>query len=322
MGLDETELEKARDYAVEKGGGSGLITRKGKVVMSWGDTSELYSLRSTTKSIGVTALGLAIKDGLMGLHDKAQDHLPDIGVPPSSNADMAEDITILELATHTAGFDTDGGFTELQFEPGTQWHYSDGGANWLADSLTATYHQDLQDLMFQRVFRPLGITSSDLTWRDNDYRPHTLDGVGRREFGSGINANVDAMARIGYLYLREGQWEGKQIIPKRFVQKLRQPVPAVQDLPLYDAQLWPGAPKHYGLLWWNNADCRLPQVPRDMFTSWGKDESFIIVIPSLDIVVSRAGSAWKSEVSEEFYEPLEPFLNSIVKAAMPDPACQ
>ena len=40
----------------------------------------------------------------------------------------------------------------------------------------------------------------------------------RREFGSGISANVDAMARIGYLYLRGGKWKRRQIIPKAFVE--------------------------------------------------------------------------------------------------------
>jgi CubicO group peptidase (beta-lactamase class C family) len=322
VGMDEEKLEEARNYAIEEGGGSGIITRGGKIVMSWGDISEGYRLRSTTKSIGVTALGLAIKDGLISLSDRAQQHLSSIGIPPSSNAEMAEDITILQLATHTAGFDTSGGFTELQFEPGTMWHYSDGGANWLADVITATYHEDIKDLLFDRVFGPLGISSSDLTWRDNQYRPETLDGVKRREFGSATEASVDAMARIGYLYLRQGEWDGEEIIPQSFVQQARQPLEEVEDLPLYDSERWPDAPRHYGLLWWNNGDCRLPEVPSDMYTSWGADESFIIVIPSLDIVAARAGSGWRNDDDNDFYDSIEPFLNAIVESVDEDFACE
>ena len=52
VGMDETQLRKARDYALT-GGGSGYITRHGKLVMSWGNPDRRYDLKSTTKSIGV-----------------------------------------------------------------------------------------------------------------------------------------------------------------------------------------------------------------------------------------------------------------------------
>jgi CubicO group peptidase (beta-lactamase class C family) len=248
MGMDETKLKQARDFAVSQGGGSGFITRGGNLVLSWGNSSQRYALKSTTKSIGGTALGLAIKDGLMNLSDQAQQHHPVIGVPPNSNSatDWLDDIAILHLATQTAGFDKPGGYTALLFQPGTEWYYSDGGANWLAEAITLKYQQDLNTLMFDRVFSPLGINSSDLTWRSNIYRPDTINGIKRREFASGISANVDAMARIGYLYLRKGQWEGQEIIPQSFIEEVSRPVPAVQGLPLHEADLWPGAQNHYG----------------------------------------------------------------------------
>ena len=44
----------------------------------------------------------------------------------------------------------------------------------------------------------LGFSRDDLFWRDNWYRPKTLNGIARREFGSGIIANVNAMARVGF----------------------------------------------------------------------------------------------------------------------------
>jgi CubicO group peptidase (beta-lactamase class C family) len=76
MGMDETKLKQARDFAVSQGRGSGFITRRGKLILSWGSSSQRYALKSTAKSIGVTTLGLAIKDGLMNLSDKAQQHYP------------------------------------------------------------------------------------------------------------------------------------------------------------------------------------------------------------------------------------------------------
>ena len=132
----------------------------------------------------------------------------------------------------------------------------------------------------------------------------------RREFGSGISANVDALARIGYLYLRGGQWQGKEIIPQSFVDAARRPVPGVVGLPeVIDRH--GNASDHYGLLWWNNADGTLPEVPRDAYWSWGLHDSFIIVIPSLDIVASRAGSDWKRGEGAEHYDVLKPFLGPI-----------
>ena len=314
VGLDAAQLKKARDYALT-GSGSGYITRHGKLVMSWGDPARRYDLKSTTKSIGVTALGLAIADGTIGMADQVVQHHPKFAVPPESNKTTGwiERITIQQLATQTAGFEKPGGYTKLVFEPGTKWSYSDGGPNWLAECVTLVYKRDVAELMFERVFTPLGIKRKDLTWRRNSYRGAKIDGVMRREFGSGISANVDAMARIGYLYLRGGKWKDKQIIPEKFVAMASSTLKSVVGLPEVDRKNHGNASDHYGLLWWNNADGTLSGVPQDAFWSWGLYDSLIVVIPSLDIVVARAGKSWKRR-GEEHYEVLKPFLEPIVAA--------
>lgn len=311
-GMDEAMLLRARDYSLT-GGGSGCIIRGGRLVISWGNQATRYDLKSTTKSIGVTALGLALMDGLVSPDDKAQQYYPDIGVTPNAGDPRLAGIRLWHLATHTAGFDKPGGFEPLLFDPGTAWSYSDGGANWLADCLTLVYKKDLKDLMFDRVFSRLGIAASDLTWRNNAYRPSMLGGVGRREFGAGISANVDAMAKIGYLYLRRGQWAGEQIIPESFVAAVSEPFPEIVGLPVRDPAQYPNASDHYGLLWWNNGDGTLTNVPRDAFWSWGLYDSLIAVIPSLDIVVARAGSGWRSGWDGN-YEVLRPFLEPICQS--------
>ena len=312
VGMDESQLQKARKYALS-GGGSGYVTRHGKLVMSWGDAGRRYGLKSTTKSIGVTALGLAIADGKIRLEDKVVRHHPTFAVPPESNKKTGwiPRITIQHLATQTAGFEKSGGFAKLIFEPGTKWSYSDGGPNWLAECVTLAYKRDVDKLMFERVFTPLGIDRKDLSWRRNSYRSKDIDGVARREFGSGISANVNAMARIGYLYLRGGKWNGQQIIPRDFVEAARRPVKPVVGLPEVDPKRYGNASDHYGLLWWNNSDGTLKNVPRDAYWSWGLYESLIVVIPSLDIVVARAGKSWKRSWSGH-YDVLQPFFEPIV----------
>jgi len=315
MGMDLSRLQEARDYALH-GGGSGLIVRSGRLVMSWGDQARRYKLKSTSKSIGITALGLAIKDGKMSLSDRAQEHHIRFGIPPQSNVATGwlDDITILHLATMTAGFDKPGGYTKLLFPPGTKWAYSDSGPNWLAECITLAYRQDLHTLMSRRVFEPLGIKPWDLIPRASRYRQNSINGIRRRELGAGMSGNVDAMARIGYLYLRGGKWNGQQIISKSFVDAVRTGVSHVAGLPVTNdyRRRFANASNHYGLLWWNNADGTLANVPTDAYWAWGSRDSLIVVIPSIDIVVARAGSAWSGNRDPNYYNILKPFLEPIV----------
>ena len=315
VGMDGALLRQARDYAL-KGGGSGRITRHGRLVMEWGDQAKRYDLKSTTKSIGVTALGLALLDGkVKSLDDLARDYHPSFGTPPESNAKRRwrDKITLFHLATQTAGFDKPGGYTELMFEPGTKWSYSDGGPNWLAECLTLSYKRDVRDLMFERVFDKIGVTADDLTWRRNSYREKELNGVARREFGSGVSANADAMARIGYLYLRRGEWRGERIIPASFVDAARMTPKSVRGKPVVKPETYFDASNHYGLLWWNNGDLSIADAPRDAYWSWGLYDSLIVVIPSLDIVASRAGKSLRKQRGSD-YNVLAPFIGAIAQS--------
>ena len=316
LGLDEAALNRARDYALT-GGGSGCVIFRGKLVMTWGDQASLYDLKSTSKSIGVTLLGVAMKDGLVRLEDPAKRHHPGFGVPPESNAKTGwlDRITLRHLADQTAGFDKPGGYEPLLFEPGTQWSYSDGGPNWLAECLTLAYRRDLNEVIFQRVFTPIGIGPADIRWRRHSYRPEFLEGVRRREFGSGFSANVQAMARIGYLYLRDGRWDGQQILPPSFLHAVRNPDPALAKLPVRKPEDYGRASSHYSMLWWNNRDGTIPSLPRDAYWSWGLYDSLIVVVPSLDLVAARAGKSWKRQPGADHYEVLKAFLEPLAAAA-------
>ena len=315
MGLDAAALDEARDFAIGKGG-SGCVIYEGRMVCTWGDIKRRYDLKSSTKSIGGTVLGLALMDSKVQLDDRAAEILHDFGAPPKNNQETGwlDEITLFHLATQTAGFEKPGGFGRLLFKPGTKWSYSDGGPNWLADCLTHVYGRDLRDLLFERVFSRLGVAQDDLTWRDNAYRPQQLDGVARREFGSGISANVDAMARIGYLYLRGGRWRSEQLLPEAFVRAVAKTPASADGLPVVEPEHYGSASHHYGLLWWNNNDGALQELPRDAFWSWGLYDSLIVVIPTLDLVVTRAGRSF-GDRGGDHYDVLRPFLTPIARAA-------
>lgn len=319
--MNEELLAEASRYAL-RGGGSGMVIHQGKLVYSWGDLKTRYDLKSSTKSIGSTVLGLAMQDRKAALDDLAARWLPEIGTPPEENrlTGWPGRITLFHLASQTAGFDKPGGFERLLFEPGTKWSYSDGGPNWLADVLTKVYGHDLQDLLFARVFDSLGITRGDLQWRENAYRPKTLDGIARREFGSGIHANVDAMARIGYLYLRAGGVGERRVLSSEFVARARSTPAAVSGLPVLNEQRYPNASRRYGLLWWNNNDGGIPGAPRDTYWSWGLYDSLIVVVPGLDLVLARAGKTLAPEGQETSagLDRLRPLIEPVVAAVDPE----
>jgi CubicO group peptidase (beta-lactamase class C family) len=332
MNMDVAKLDQARDYSLI-GGGAGFITRRGRVVYTWGDTTARYDLKSATKSIGSIALGLALDDGRLRLTDSAQMHLPTLGVPPNRNraTGWLDEITVLQLATHTAGFEKLGGYVALDFPPGTTWLYSDGGVNWLADVLTQVYGEDLNTLLFSRVWSTIGITdasvipSGSLFWRENARRDHKLNGVERRELASGIEASVDAMARIGYLFLRRGAWNGQRLLSESFVDTVRTPRPEVVNAANADATDYPTATENFGVLWRTNTSGELADVPRDAYWGCGLGDNLIVVIPSLDLVIARTGNdpddptlAQLRTERDGHYEALVPFLTPIVQSVTDD----
>jgi CubicO group peptidase (beta-lactamase class C family) len=353
MNMDVAKLDTAKTYAtsVPQYEGSGIIVRRGRVVYSWGPQDTRYDVKSATKSIGGVALGLALEDGRLALTDKANLHMPTMGIEPNKPKNpWVDEITVLQLGTHTAGFPKSGAEGAPVVAPGTQWRYSDGGLNWLADTLTTVYAQDLNSLLFTRVYSKIGITPADLTWRsagedgvgtnDDGLRTDQLNvngtSVKRRELAAGIKIDVKAMARVGQLFLRDGVWNGERLLPKSFVDTVRtardnKALPIVSE----DANdTYSKATENYGVLWWTNktgASGDLPGVPADAYWAWGLGDSLIVVIPSLDLVIARGGvpvpgttdptpttRTWNDWNWDGDYKVLVPFLTPIVESVTDD----
>lgn len=346
VNLTTAKLDEAMTYATSKprnfssgtsdGGGSGVVIRYGKLVYQWGSQTQTYDVKSTTKSIGGIALLLALDDSTkdLTLSTTGRSKLDSFGTPPANDDTWRTAVTVGQLATHSAGFEkpdaastSDDG--ELLNEPGTRWRYSDSGLNWLADVLTMTFNDDLSAVLTTRVFTPLGIGSTALTWRDNALRTPTLTGstgntLARRELASGMRASVDAMARIGYLFLRKGVWNTDRIIAESSVTLVQTPQSSIASLAIEPTPSdFPSATAHYGVLWWTNKDGAISGLPTDAYWAWGLGESLIVVIPSLDLVVARAGvpdedgvtetRAWNTEWNGD-YAVLAPFLRPLAEA--------
>ena len=217
QGLSAAALAAAAEYAQKNGGGSGCIIRHGYLVTEWGDPQKLADIKSATKgAVGTTILGLAIDRGLIKLEDTAAKHYPSIGDRPVENRrDWLGEIRIRHLATMTAGFD-DGRPPKLVYRAGTDGFYSNDTANMLAELLTLRFGEDLTAVLDREVMHPIGMPASGWKWRENSYRAKTINGLRSREFASGITITHRALARIGYLYLRGGEWNGRRILSREY----------------------------------------------------------------------------------------------------------
>jgi CubicO group peptidase (beta-lactamase class C family) len=330
VGMEQGPLDQAATYAQStdldptNNPSAGMVVRRGRIVHSWGNIDRRFDLKSTTKSMGGIALGLALDENKVELTDAAATHLPNVGLDPA--------VTVLQLATHTAGFPKPGGFEALAFTPGTTFFYSDGGLNWLADVLTVAYQQDLSVLLNTRVWSKIGmVANNDIQWRTNVFRPAATRPAGfpanlvYRELAAGVISNVNSMARVGLLFLRGGMWNSERILSQEFVDIVRTPRPENAGLANPQSADFPGATADYGVLWWTNSSGQMANVPADTFWAWGLGESLIVVIPSLDLVIARAGDegpvttdrVWNGTFWNGDYAVLEPFLNPIVDSATP-----
>jgi hypothetical protein len=127
--------------------------------------------------------------------------------------------------------------------------------------ITRKAGRDALDFARDELFKPLGISS--VRWGDADQQGVT-DGE------SGLYLAPHDMAKLGYLYLHQGLWDGQQIIPSSWVDRVRQgPVKATYGL-------------HYANLWWSLPD-------RDAFMALGRHSQIILVLPKLDVVAVTTG---------------------------------
>src|SRR5262249_49148913 len=115
-----------------------------------------------------------------------------------------------------------------------------------------------------------------------------------------------ALARLGYLYLHEGQWKGQRILSREFIRMATRPT----DLP---------APyPYYGFYWGSNAKGALANVPKDLFWALGLGDSILAVCPSWDLVAVRLGvGSTKSQLpplTDAWEKNVEGFFQLVLKA--------
>lgn len=237
QGMDSESLAQAFDYIRQNQIPihSLLIVRNGYVVLDAYfypfQEGQVHDAASMTKSITSTLIGVAI-----GEHKLSSVRQPVLALFPERNIgnrdSRKERMTIEHLLTMTSGLDChvehaeitlrqmDQSEDRVQFmldlpmrdEPGSKFEYCSGGMHLLSGIISQATGSSALEFARRELFQPLGI--EDAIW------PADPQGVSH---GWGdLHLQPRDMAKIGYLWLHQGRWEGRQIVPAEWMQAATQ----------------------------------------------------------------------------------------------------
>ena len=291
QGMSSERLARLVDFGARNDMDSVLVTRHGRIVLEATYAPFRAGLKhrvySVTKSVVSTLVGMALADGLLDSTDrKVVDFFPGRTIANLDDAKKA--ITVRQLLDMTSGLSWTEGLSGAaesyiamtrtadwqQFvldqamvsTPGTRFYYSSGNSHLLSAILSKLTGRSALDYARERLFGPLGI--DDVLWQAD---PQGVSGG-----GAGLYLQPRDMAKIGYLWLRGGLWEGKQILPAAWIEGVR-----AADVDMREN--W-ARDMRYGRQFWV-----LPS--RDAFMAVGYHRQLIVVMPRLDIVAVATGSS-------------------------------
>jgi CubicO group peptidase (beta-lactamase class C family) len=254
---------------------------------------------SVTKSVLAMLVGIAIHDGHLRGLDQTLDELL-----PAYRAHMTPEvasITLQQLLSMTSGL-ADAPDASVSFDladpdivrtilgrpliaaPGTRWLYSNASTHLVSAALRHATGRSVLDYARAQLFDPLGIRTrpayegveefaSVAVFSDEFQRAGFAWGTDRQGVHVGglmLKLTAADMVKLGELYLAQGSWHGRRIVPAEWVKTSITPVkPAPQDGPAY------------GLLWW------LPELNgHQAYAAIGSSGQGVLVVPDLHLVVA------------------------------------
>ena len=289
-----------------------MVVRHGQVIAEgwWKPEAadKPHVLNSVSKSFNATAVGMAIAEGKLSLDDHVLKFFPnDAPADPSKNLKA---MTVRDLLTMSGGHDTEPKTSNnvpsvrqflaapVEHKPGTHFAYNGLGAYTLSAIVTKVTGQTVGEYLKPRLFEPLGI--------EHDEWPVSPEGF---SLGShGLYLVTEDIAKFGQLYLQQGQWNGKQLIPAKWVkQATRRQVPNAHES---HAQIGVDWTQGYGFQFWR---CTHNAVRGD-----GAGGQFCVVMPDQDMVVAMtAGGANMQAELDAIWNSLLPACK---RKALPDDA--
>jgi len=276
------EMIKEQDFAYH----SVVVVRNGYLVFEqylngWKADSS-HHIQSCTKSVSSILIGTLFQNGLLeSVDQKMVDLFADYEIANLDERKQA--ITLEHLLTMSPGMD----WHELDYpyedpnnslgrmwhspdavqhvldtpmsqEPGQAWSYNSGTSILLGGIIEEVSGKDVLDYARESLFDPLGIEK--IRWDQTTGGHYHTDG--------GLYLKPRDMARIGYLMLRDGEWDGQQIISPEWVAQSSQAHQSTGSL-------------GYGYQWLI--------LPEGVYAANGHYEQKIFVIPAADMVVVFTG---------------------------------
>ena len=277
----------------------------GRVLMEYGDVQAVSYLASVRKSILSMLFGNYVVNGTVRL-DRT---LAQMGIDDVGGLTAAEkEATVLDLLTARSGVyhQASNAGDDLASAPprgsqphGTYYLYSNWDFNALGTAFERQTGRDIYDALETDLVRPLGM-------QDFDRASHRKTGDASRSehLAYHMNFSTRDMARIGYLMLREGNWAGRQVVPRDWVRESTRAFTPVSEM---NPEGRRGGPFGYGYLWWVWDGPHATGPYRGAYTGLGAVGQHISVLPALDLVVAhktRPGQG-RSVSHREYLEVLD-----------------
>ena len=280
QGMNSTLLDEVNDLITQNDWvdlHSMLVIRHGKLVYEkyYEDHTNLskHPVYSITKSISSALIGIAIEEGfIQNLDQKVVDFFPEF---KSTEMDSRmKDMTLEHLLTLTTGIDwvDDEDYWDMAISndiaqhffslpmretPGEEFNYNSGASDMLTAIIQKTTGDDTLEFAFKHLFTPLGLEITDIHWVS---RPSGL-----AHGGTGLFLTPRNMAKFGQLYLNNGSWDERQLIPADWV------AASTRDYISDEGT-------DYGYQWWLYPDI-------GVFAASGAQGQNIFVAPKHDLVV-------------------------------------
>lgn len=273
-----------------RGNTSGLIVKNGYIAAQWGDIGRVDMCFSVTKSFLSSIAGLAVDQKLItSVEDDLNTYAVDDYYDGPHNAKIKWK-HLLEQNSDWSGCQfglcdwadrppKTGTIDEWKnrplLEPGSEFEYNDVRVNLLAYSLLQVHRKPIPVILKEKIMDPIGC-STNWRWYGYDNAFVNMDGImtqsvsGGGHHGGGLFINTLDMARYGYLFLRNGQWSGKQILTSDWIEQAIKP--SITN-------------PSYGFLWWNNSKKDWHKLPASIFYAVGYGGNYIIIDKEHDLVV-------------------------------------
>lgn len=271
--------------AVEKSGidpHSFMLVRHGKVVAEgwWSPfrAVDRQNQHSVSKAVLSLAIGLAVQEKKLSVDDRVVSFFPE--KLPDSIPPYLQELRIRDLLTMTVGQDPAPAFTRddldwvgaflttpLRDRPGSRFLYNTYASYLLSAVLQRVTGQPVVDYLGPRLFEPLDIR--DAVWENGASDINAG--------GWGLRIRTEDMAKLGQLYLQQGSWNGRQLLPAAWIEEAT----ASHILQHPD---WPAA-RRDSSDWEQGYGYQLWRSRHDSFRADGAYGQFMLILPEADAVV-------------------------------------